>query len=273
MNHRLSHWVLSVTRRFAMLTQYYKFSETQSDPSVAPEVVAIGKWIREFLASPNAQLGRTGPVCPFVPLAIRFDTILIASVPAPKTSEWGLEALQSAVRQEKSEFHSIPLAAAEHSRFRAILLVFPWVSNSLEANAIDQTQRELKLEFVEEGLMLGEFHEWNVTPGLHNQDFKPLRSPVPLLALREMVEQDLPFLHRPTDSPELRIGLLEAYLRVFQKKLAPEYRERALRELSRAQSQLKDAETQGRDFLYPSKNISGSRSRSPSSARLNPTAS
>jgi hypothetical protein len=42
--------------------------------------------------------------------------------------------------------------------------------------------------------MIGQFHPKCDQPGLWNDDFRPLRSPIPLLAIRIMVPGDLPFL-------------------------------------------------------------------------------
>ena len=64
--------------------------------------------------------------------------------------------------------------------------------------------------------MLGEFHNRTESPGLHNPNFRPLRSPIPLLAIRYMVEVDLPFLVM-ADDLGLRIRYLKAYLQLFDK--------------------------------------------------------
>jgi hypothetical protein len=97
---------------------------------------------------------------------------------------------------------------------KAFLVVF----SSLAANGadgaavVDKVQASLKKYFVETGLMLGEFHAANQTPGLRNPDFRPLRSPIPMLAIRHMVESDLPFLIRQSYPPDLRSSFLRSYL-------------------------------------------------------------
>ena len=77
---------------------------------------------------------------------------------------------------------------------------------------IDGTKQALKPEFVRSGLMLGEFHADNRQPGLHNEEFHPLRSPVPMLVMRQMVPSDFAFLSRAEDSPAARMEFLTAYL-------------------------------------------------------------
>jgi len=74
---------------------------------------------------------------------------------------------------------------------------------------VDRTQELLKTEFVRGGLMVGEFHPGPPSaPGLWNKDFRPLRSPVPLLAIRHMVPSDRPFLTGNADH-------LAAYLAIY----------------------------------------------------------
>ena len=52
----------------------------------------------------------------------------------------------------------------------------------------------MKDEFVKPGSDAGPVPPALPARGLWNADFRPLQSPVPLLAIREMVSSDLPFL-------------------------------------------------------------------------------
>jgi hypothetical protein len=71
--------------------------------------------------------------------------------------------------------------------------VLPGIDRTSSAE-IDNLQRSLKDRFVREGLMIGQFHPTCDEPGVWNQSFRPLRSPIPLLAIRTMVVYDMPFL-------------------------------------------------------------------------------
>src|SRR5262249_49614221 len=97
---------------------------------------------------------------------------------------------------------------------KAFLVVFPSLTAGGPEGAalVDKVQASLKPYFVDMGLMLGEFHAANESPGLRNPAFRPLRSPIPMLAIRHMVESDLPFLIRKTYPPELRSLFLRSYL-------------------------------------------------------------
>ena len=174
-----------------------------------PYLIEVTKWVRGFLAKPHPKLGRSGPVCPFLPRALQLDSIQLATI---HTKGLEQQAVEDIVKHYRDAFLELEPRQGELALYKSLLLIFPDVSEEEAPTLIDGVQQRLKPFFVEEGLMIGEFHPRNQTPGLHNPDFYPLRSPVPMLAIRFMTESDLPFLQRVTDEPHLRIRFLEAYL-------------------------------------------------------------
>jgi hypothetical protein len=170
----------------------------------------ITAWVKEFLAKPHPDLGRSGPVCPFLPRALKLNTISLAVIRTQHLKQSQIEAI---VKQYRDLFLQLEPQSGESALYKSLLLVFPDVPEEEASTLIDEVQQKLKPFFVEEGLMLGEFHSRNQTPGLHNPHFRPLRSPVPMLAIRFMTESDLPFLHRSTDEPQLRMHYLDSYLK------------------------------------------------------------
>ncbi len=164
-------------------------------------------WMRRFLAKPHPDLGRGGNVCPWVPGAIAQDTIWLTAVNSTDHA-----AIRQVVTQYRERFLDLEPKNGELSMMKSILIVFPNVPSD-NAAVVDQVQLELKPQFVDSGLMIGEFHERNEGEGLRNPNFRPLRSPIPLLAIRFMVESDIPFLHRLMYPPELRTRLLKSYIR------------------------------------------------------------
>lgn len=169
----------------------------------------IQNWIKEFLGNPHPKLGRAGIVCPFVPRALRMNTIKSVVIHTE-----GMEETQIAdlVKSYRTQFLAMEPQQGDLAIYKAILLIFPDISGLEQTALVDRVQQQLKPFFVEEGLMLGEFHEHNESPGLHNPDFRPLRSPIPMLAIRFMTEPDLPFLSRSSDDPQVRMRYLNAYL-------------------------------------------------------------
>lgn len=169
-------------------------------------------WITNYLAHPHPELGRSGSVCPFAAPAITKDTLRIAVVRLVDVIDKKTHIRESVTRY-RDAFLSLEGSDETHL-LQAILILFPDVQADEAADLIDTTKEELKAGFVEQGLMLGEFHSRNHSPGLHNPAFKPLRSPIPMLAIRRMVSTDHVFLNRPEYDPATRLRYLETYLQV-----------------------------------------------------------
>lgn len=151
-------------------------------------------------------------MCPFAAPALAKDSLRVAVVRLTRKADQRTQILE-AVEHYRETFLSMRAPSAEHMLY-AILIVFPDVSLENAPELIDRTKEELKSSFVEQGLMLGEFHARNDSPGLHNASFRPLRSPVPMLVIRRMVTTDVSFLNRPEYDAATRLRYIEIYLRV-----------------------------------------------------------
>jgi hypothetical protein len=173
-------------------------------------MVAISEWIDQYLVRPHPDLGRTGAVCPFASGARQRDLIRIAVFRRyeAKTSA----EITEIVRRHKLEFVYCRQGLGEDRIFSATMMAFPDVSAAEAPDLFDGTREALKPEFVREGLMLGEFHANNHHSGLHNEEFHPLRSPIPMLVIRHMVPSDIVFLSKPHDSAADRVDFLTSYL-------------------------------------------------------------
>jgi hypothetical protein len=168
-------------------------------------------WVRGYLARPHHELGRIGNVCPFAQPALDSDAIRIAVVRLV-TNNKRAEILD-AIEYHLESFVSHASASTD-ATLHATLILFPDVLPSEAPYLIDHTKEELKPRFVEQGLMLGEFHADNNSRGLHNPDFRPLRSSIPILAIRRIVSTDFVFLNRPEYDAATRLQYLQAYLSV-----------------------------------------------------------
>jgi hypothetical protein len=184
----------------------------------------IAAWVRDYLPNPHASLGRAGAVCPYTSGALVRNSVRIAVLRLRPLDRQ--EQIESAVLHYKYLFQRERAEMGEDARVYAVLMMaFPDVSLDDAPKLIDLTKERLKPQFVREGLMLGEFHQANESPGLHNAKFRPLRSPVPMLVMRQMVASDIAFLDRAGEPAERRAMFLEAYLR--QPGLGPAERDRA----------------------------------------------
>jgi hypothetical protein len=165
----------------------------------------VVEWAESYLTEPHPELGRDGPVCPYVRRAMDTGRLLLTVRPGAVTRE----EMRETVLRHRDWFMEL-VGEMEDERDRqhtAILVLAPDLENAERIrDVIDGTQEELKPDLVRDGLMVGEFHPLPPEkPGLHNPDFRPLRAPVPLLAIRHMVATDYAFLAD-------RAEFMEAYL-------------------------------------------------------------
>lgn len=190
-------------------------------------LASIVAWVRGFLARPHPDVGRAGPVCPFTPMALELDTIWMTEI---ASSEPDPKRIEDVIEQCRQVFLDVEPREGTMAINKVFMVVFSGLDAS-SAPLIDAIQSRLKPSFVELGLMLGEFHARNETPGLRNPDFRPLRSPVPMLVIRHMVESDLPFLKRELDPPQVRSSYLRSYLRRLGGSIRRNYFDQAVEAL------------------------------------------
>jgi hypothetical protein len=192
------------------LPRLMRLSEVNQNYNPASPLGCVLDWIHGFLARPHPQLGRHGSVCPFVPTAMKLDTIWLAEMAETTLS---FERISAIITAYRNVFLETEPKTGPEAINKAFLVIFPSLAGGVEGVAIiDQVQASLKRYFVEMGLMLGEFHASNEGPGLRNPNFRPLRSFIPMLAIRHMVESDLPLLAREFYTPQVRSVFLRSYL-------------------------------------------------------------
>lgn len=154
-------------------------------------LIPVMDFAYNFLAQPNESLGRSGAVCPYIGRSLDQNRFMLA-VTNSRGEDKGNDL--DLIRKYKLIFQSVEPIDGRLALFRTILILFPKVEPDQAHEVIDILQRELKPEFIADGLMIGEFHPMCQTPGIYNQDFKPLQSPIPLIAIRKMVQGDIRFL-------------------------------------------------------------------------------
>jgi hypothetical protein len=146
-------------------------------------------WIESYLMASHPELGRTGSVCPFTKQAAKMDTVRLAISHADPTSTQEAFAL---VRAAFAVLNDIP-ACKRMEHFRTVIIGFPAFGGDVGIAALKGIQRSHRFYSLARGRMIGLMHRTSEDPGLWNPDFRPLRSPMPVLAVRHMVEQDAPF--------------------------------------------------------------------------------
>ncbi|WP_405484332.1 DUF6875 domain-containing protein [Nocardia sp. NBC_00511] len=174
-----------------------------SCPAAGSTVAVFRSWADAFLTQPCDELGRDGPVCPYVRPALRRDLLWLAQVPAARPRPMWVRAI---IRDALELYPSLPTGnGSSTSVLRALITVFP---NLNDYALIDEMHVEFKSEFVDKGTMFGQFYPGCDQPGLWNKEFRPLDAPMPMLVVRTMMVTDFPFL---LDKPEWA----DAYVRKF----------------------------------------------------------
>ena len=181
-------------------------------------------YVREFLAKPHPAVGRGGPVCPFVPTSlkknclyfsiVRTSALLGDAIPS-ETSKLVKKLLAQLLTDFIAVFEGLEPKKGPVRQFKAVVLIFPDVKSAQAHEIIDEVQKQVKTQFVEKGLMVGEFHAGNNSSGLRNENFFPLRTPYPCLAIRYMVPGDIAFMTLDNYPVVMRKKLLKGFLDVF----------------------------------------------------------
>jgi uncharacterized protein DUF6875 len=200
-----------------------------------PPLKQLTEWIRQYITKPHSQLGRSGAVCPFVPAALNFQSLWVSIVDwSPQDEAEACDLLKMYL----SIYQSLEPEVEEGKDLRTLIVAFPMLKQRNIPAFIDAVHAATKPSVVDLGLMLGEFYPESLSPGIHNSQFYPLRSPMPLFVYRQMVPADLMFLDKPSDAPEQRIRFIQSYLDAFGKKLSPEWINQAYRAIAASKEEV-----------------------------------
>jgi hypothetical protein len=180
--------------------------ECPSTDPLAPYQAGIREWATAYLTAPHPELGRQGPVCPFTAPSINKELFWVGCVDRPDLTA---DDIERTVAGMVTEFHHLPPTEGPDALLKTILILFPTVT---VYNMIDEAQRRLKKEFVAMGLMIGQFYPGCEEPGIRNPQFRPLQSPLAILAIRHMVSSDFPFL-------TAKVEWVEKYLQKFAQSI------------------------------------------------------
>ena len=162
-----------------------------SGAEIARRLGVDARTVRRYVAVLE-DLGRTGAVCPFTRQAARIDTARLAICGAGPDDEERAFAL---IRGSFGALDAIPCKPAM-AHFRTVIIGFPNCAGERGVAMLQGIQKRHKFYSLSRGRMIGLMYEASDAPGLWNRDFRPLRAPLPVLAIRHMVEHDAPFAAR-----------------------------------------------------------------------------
>jgi hypothetical protein len=168
-------------------------------------LLQVARWSKDFLTNPHPALGRSGHVCPYVAATLREQRLLLTLLRHAATRPDEVDEVMLRLGQF---FLELEPTAGRLAHRKTIIVLFQDLSALRAADVINGMHQRLKPHFLRQGLMLGEFYKESSKPGLHNPEFRPLRSDTPLLVIRAMVLTDIAFL---SDDP----SFVEAFLDHF----------------------------------------------------------
>jgi hypothetical protein len=195
--------------------------------ATAPSLAEALDWLGGYLTAPHPDLGRGGAVCPYVKPAVKTGSLYLAEARLHRATSQAVDRCLSTCR------HAFAELPAGHGT--ALVITFPGIAAGDAPWLLGGLLQRVKPEFVRDGLMLGPVYPGNKIPGAHNPAFRPMSGPFPLVAIRRMMETDLPFLSRPTDPPHVRAEYVVAFLHHVAPRLSPSRRAAAERTLAQLQ--------------------------------------
>lgn len=167
-------------------------ARTRCADGAAPSLAMLLGWVETYLMSAHADLGRPGAVCPFTRQAAKLDTVRLCVSAATAADE---DDAFAAISRSFADLDAIP-AQPTLQHFRTVIIGFPGCADPAGTAMLQRVQKRLKFTSLRRFRMIGLMHPESDAPGLWNPQFRPLRAPFPVVAIRHMVEHDAPFAAR-----------------------------------------------------------------------------
>lgn len=162
-------------------------------------------YVQGFLCSDHPF--RKGKVCPFVPSALKRDNIYFT---------YYIENYQNSVSRYIHNCITFykNIISNEHG-FGSLIILFP---KDFPIEKLLGIHIRNKKQCVENHLMLGALWAKNQAQSLHDSNFYPLRTPTPILVIRDLTVQDLIFMDPKFYNIKIRISFLTSFIKKFNHK-------------------------------------------------------
>jgi hypothetical protein len=152
---------------------------------------AVADWTKAFAAKPHSDLGRAGPVCPFVPVALDRKTLWFA---VERSAGRRMPELIQLIDGYKRLLLAAQPIDGDDANYKSILVVFPDLPAAQAKDFLGGVLQQIAIpSYVHDGLVIGPFYDGNDGAALYNPNFRPFTSPVPLLLMRRAVISDWKF--------------------------------------------------------------------------------
>ena len=152
---------------------------------------SVADWIKSFIVRPHKNLGRAGPVCPFVPESLDRKTLWLA--PA-HIAERGVPEVVELMSGYKKLFLDTQPIDGDDIAYKVVVVVFTDLPAARAQGVFNDVLQQLAVpSYAEDGILFGPFYEGNEGTALYNASFRPFQSPVPFLFVRHGVVSDWKF--------------------------------------------------------------------------------
>jgi hypothetical protein len=152
---------------------------------------SVADWIKAFVVKPHEDLGRAGPVCPFVPESLERQLLWLAP---EKIADWGVPDVVKLVSEYKRLLLDTRPTDSGDAIYNVIVVVFTDLPADRAQGVFDEVVRDLAVpSYVEDGILFGPYYKGNEGTAVYNPSFRPFQSPVPFLFVRHGVVDDWKF--------------------------------------------------------------------------------
>ncbi|MEV0794863.1 DUF6875 domain-containing protein [Kribbella sp. NPDC050459] len=152
---------------------------------------AVADWIETFVVRPHKDLGRPGPVCPFVPGALERNTLWLAP---EQLAGQGVPQVVELLNRYQTLFLDTPPTDGDDVDGKVIVVVFTDLpADRAQGLFADALQRLAIPSYGDHGIVFGAFYEGNEGTAIYNGSFHPFTSPVPFVFVRRGVISDWKF--------------------------------------------------------------------------------
>jgi hypothetical protein len=152
---------------------------------------AIADWIKAFVVRFHEDLGRSGPVCPFVPGALERKTLWL--VPE-RIADWGVPHVVERIDHYKRLFLETEPTHGDDTNYKVFVVVFTDLPADHAQRVFGDVLQQLAApSYLEDGIVFGPFYKGNTGTAIYNAGFRPFQSPMPFVFVRQGVINDWKF--------------------------------------------------------------------------------
>ncbi|MER5688151.1 DUF6875 domain-containing protein [Streptomyces sp. NPDC002205] len=161
---------------------------------IGDDLAVVLEWVRDYVGQPSPELGRIGPVCPFVLPALQNGAMRLRFHYGVDCTD--KDQTRSLLIDELSSFAATSASPGRSGNSLASVLIVLPDAGPKGWSLIDDLYLELKAAAVAMGLMIGQFHPDCDERAVHNESFRVSKAPVCVIAVRHMALHDVLFLRQ-----------------------------------------------------------------------------